>query len=292
MKGSYPGINPDISEWKGQEITDFQEDLLGKVNAHVSEKWFYTHMKADRQSLPRIDVLNLLSRYAGYLNWDDFIFSNRENTTGRKPIPGANRYFYLVPLIALLIVAVLYGAFRLFNTREYCFRFYDSDTREPVKNMKIAVRLLPEGESPVDLVCDSTGAFRVRTDKSLVRMVVTSPYYQSDTIKRIIRKIDGEESISLHANDYALMIHYFSKVNVADWKTRREKLEEIIEDSAMICQVINDRRASGLELLTKQEFIDKLTVPSGSLKNLEVLDTRYRNNRISVLRFRVNMKNE
>jgi hypothetical protein len=40
MKQSYPGMNPEISEWKGQEITDFQEDLLVKVNGRLSEKWF------------------------------------------------------------------------------------------------------------------------------------------------------------------------------------------------------------------------------------------------------------
>jgi len=28
MLQSYPGINPSISEWKGQEIVDFQEELL------------------------------------------------------------------------------------------------------------------------------------------------------------------------------------------------------------------------------------------------------------------------
>ena len=38
MQQSYPGINPSISEWKGQDITDFQEELLRSVNAPISEK--------------------------------------------------------------------------------------------------------------------------------------------------------------------------------------------------------------------------------------------------------------
>ena len=49
MQQSFPGINPSISEWKGQEIVDFQEELLHKVNAHISEKWFYTHIKAEKE---------------------------------------------------------------------------------------------------------------------------------------------------------------------------------------------------------------------------------------------------
>jgi hypothetical protein len=72
MMRSYPGIDPDITNWKGQNITDFQEDLRIKVNGQLSEKWFYTHMKGESESLPRIDVLNMLSQYSGYINWQDF----------------------------------------------------------------------------------------------------------------------------------------------------------------------------------------------------------------------------
>jgi hypothetical protein len=76
MQRTYPGINPVISEWRSQEITDFQEELRHKVNAHISEKWFYNHFKKESLALPRIDMLNLLSRYTGYLNWDDFHYRN------------------------------------------------------------------------------------------------------------------------------------------------------------------------------------------------------------------------
>lgn len=80
MQQSFPGISSSISEWKGQDIVNFQEELLLKVNAHISEKWFYTHMKADRGKLPRIDVLNLLSKYVGYADWNDFV------STSWKPL--------------------------------------------------------------------------------------------------------------------------------------------------------------------------------------------------------------
>ena len=99
MKAAYPGINPDISEWKGQEIVDFQEELVTKANGQVSEKWFYTHMKSGSRSLPRIDVLNLLSRYAGYANWDDFVFRQSGNQGKTFRPDRSNRVFILVPLL-------------------------------------------------------------------------------------------------------------------------------------------------------------------------------------------------
>jgi hypothetical protein len=45
-----------------------------------------------------------------------------------------------------------------------------------------------------------------------------------------------------------------------------------------------------MALYNKQEFIDKMTVPSGSLKNIEILSSQMRKNKIMVLRFRINEK--
>ena len=299
MQQSYPGINPSISEWKGQEITDFQEELLRTGNAHLSEKWFYTHMKSVSKSLPRIDVLNLLSKYAGYANWDDFVFKNKDlilesqnETPAAKPVAGAvpdrsNRYFIILPAVTLVVVILFFGLFMLFNTREYTFSFYDADTKEPITNSQIEVCLLQEGESPVTGLCDKQGCFRLKTDKSLVRLVVKTPYYRSDTIVRILKKLNQQEIISLHANDYALMIHYFSQMKVDDWEKRRSRLDKMIDDGAMIYQVLGNKGAVGMELFNKQEFIDRLTIPSGNLRNIEILDSKFRNDKICVLRFRI-----
>ncbi|MEI6888242.1 MAG: hypothetical protein ACOYM0_03805 [Bacteroidales bacterium] len=300
MQQSYPGINPDISEWKGQEITDFQEELLKCVNAHISEKWFYTHMKSVSKSLPRIDVLNLLSKYAGYLNWDDFVYKNQDlieaSQTGALAAPAvvqpapdrSNRYFIIIPVATVFIVLIFFGIFKLFNTREYKFCFYDADTREPIVNTKIQVQVLLDGESPATNYSGPDGCFFLKTDKSKVKLVVSAPYYQSDTITRIVEKLNLNEIVNLHANDYALMIHYFSQMKVDDWAKRRARLENMIDDGAMIYKVYSEKNvAGGMELLNKQEFIDKLSMPSGSLKNIEILDTRLRDGRITVLRFRV-----
>ncbi len=294
MQESYPGINTSIAEWRGQEITDFQEDLRIKVNARISEKWFYTHMKSSHPSIPRVDMLNLLSRYAGYANWDDFIFKNSDVINNLSPVSNpqknANRFFILIPLLTLIIVCLIYVLFKLFNTREYRFCFYDADTREPITNAKIEIRLLSEGESPVNYFCGSNGCFMLKTDKSKIKMVITAQYYQTDTIFRILKKLDQDETVKLHANDYALMIHYFSMMKVDDWEKRKKHLEAMIDDSAMIYQVVNDKEATGMALYNKQEFIDKMTMPSGSLKNLEILDSKIRNEKIMALRFRINNK--
>ena len=52
MQQDYPGIPERIEDWKGQEIINFQEELLTRVNEQISEKWFYLHMKSDTGKLP------------------------------------------------------------------------------------------------------------------------------------------------------------------------------------------------------------------------------------------------
>ncbi len=290
MQQSYPGINPSISDWKGQEITDFQEDLLIKVNAHISEKWFYNHIKSENRSLPRIDVLNLLSKYAGYTNWDDFVFNNSDPVTQVKTLPKANRYFIIVPILVLVVATILFILFKLLSNREYKLSFYDAHTREVIKGSLIEIQLLSDKESPVNYLTDSTGSLILKTDERIIKMVVNAPYYKQDTITRILKSFERNQNISLQPNDYALIIAYFSQMKVDDWQKRRTSLENMIDDNAMIYQVLQDEKSPGMELFNKQEFIDKLTLPTGSLKHIEILDTKFKNDKIMVLRFRINEK--
>lgn len=63
----------DISKWKGIDIIYFQEDLRKKAKGNISEKSFYTYFKnSPVTKLPRIDMLTLLSIYAGYNSWYEF----------------------------------------------------------------------------------------------------------------------------------------------------------------------------------------------------------------------------
>ena len=290
MQKSFPGIKASISDWRGQDITDFQEDLLEKVNAHISEKWFYNHIKTENKSLPRIDVLNLLSKYVGYANWDDFVYKNTNGKINVKSISKANQIFIILPLVVIFIMSVLVLLFQFFNNREreYSFDFYDSYTKEIIKNNRCEIKLLSDNESPIHYLSDSTGRVVLKTNKSVVTMLISAPYYKSDTIIRILKKFDRAQKISLQINDYALILHYFSEMNVDDWQRRRDYLVEIIDNGAIFYQVLNDKNKQGMALYNKTEFIDKLTMPTGSLKFIEILDTKFKNDKIVLVRFRIN----
>lgn len=72
LKNHNPSVE-EISKWKGIDIIYFQEDLRKVAKGNISEKTFYTYFKnASNTKVPRIDMLNLLSIYAGYVSWYDF----------------------------------------------------------------------------------------------------------------------------------------------------------------------------------------------------------------------------
>ncbi len=292
MMQSYPGIDPDVSDWKGQNFTDFQEDLRIKVNGQLSEKWFYTHMKRESESLPRIDVLNMLSQYAGYINWQDFRHKKMgmlpEERKPHKPVS----ILLKIPLLLISVMTLLFIIIKIINTQNYRFTFIDTDTGEPVLDKNLRVEMLMGNESPVYFLSDEKGNINVRTNKSQVRMVVKAPYYLTDTITRTLRKFKHDEQISLNADYYALMISYFSQSDVNSWEKRREQLAGILSENAIIYQFPDKITGSALALYNKQEFIDKITMPSTGLQQIEILDCRYLDGKIAILRFRIKRDKE
>ena len=123
-------------------------------------------------------------------------------------------------------------------------------------------------------------------------MIVKAPYYKTDTIKRVLRKIGHDEQVNLNADYYALMISYFSQSDVIGWENRRQKLTMIISDDAIIYMLPDKSAGSGIALYNKWEFIDKITMPSSGLRKIEILDCRYLDGKISVLRFRIKRNKE
>jgi len=287
MMRSYPGIDPDISHWKGQNLTDFQEDLHIKVNGQLSEKWFYMHMKNENSSLPRVDVLNLLSQYAGYKNWQDFSHKMTGNLTEELKHSGPQNRLRMIFLSLIFVIILIFILIRVFYYRNYNFTFIDSDTREPILNNNLRVELISKDESPVHLTPDERGNVTVRTKKDQLIMVVKVPYYFTDTLIRTLRKSKVTEQISLKADYYALMITYFSNSDINSWEDRRKQLDKVISEDAIIYQFPGNRAGNIMSIYNKWEFIDKITMPSSGLRNLEILDCRYLEGKIAILRFRI-----
>ena len=63
----------------------------------------------------------------------------------------------------------------------------------------------------------------------------------------------------------------------------------MLADNAMIYQVYEDGK-TGMELYNKKDFINKLTVPLKSLNSIEIIETIYSGDKISILKFKQNQE--
>lgn len=291
LQQSY-SVDNKIENWKRQEILYLQEDLENKINGRISEKWFYTHIKTNSGKLPRIDMLNILCEYAGYQNWNELTSSFKINNEPSKvKLKSSKRIISL--LLAGLIILIAIVGYQLYPKKSiYKFCFIDANLKAPIKDSPIWVVKINKDESPFITKCDSNGCFKFETHEERIQFIVRSPYYKTDTITRILHnKSVNEEQIQLKTNDYALMIHMFSKSKVTNWRKRRKQLSNMLTEDVRIYQVYDDG-VTGMELYNKKEFIDKLTTPLKSLKNIEIIETIYTGDKISIMRFKQNEKED
>ncbi len=266
-----------IEDWKGEDIVVFQEDLFNKVKANVSEKWFYTYFKNDIEKLPRIDMLNLLSKYVGYNNWNAFKTANETHSKKNK-----GSLLKIGALLLIIILALI--VYRAMFKNEFHFCFIDEDKNEAITNIVLDIIILHDNQSPTYFKTDSLGCFLYKTNANKIKFVVQSPYHKTDTI---IRYIDANKNktVKLTTDDYALMLDYYTNGNVKDWKKRKLQLEQLIADNATIYQLFPNN--IGIEIYTKNDFIRTLTIPTNSLKRIKILDKDYKNGMIVKLKFMV-----
>ncbi|MBH1960587.1 MAG: hypothetical protein I8H68_10795 [Flavobacteriia bacterium] len=353
----------DISKWKGIDIIYFQEDLRKKAKGNISEKSFYTYFKnSPVTKLPRIDMLNILSIYAGYVSWYDFkknhLFADEilkdyedlqeeeikeleksvanaeilddiseksekvqispqkedyapnENSNLQKSITEnqtvkpksenlstyddgdskttlslVKKYIWLGISAVLAILVGLLGFKDEIFSKKYYYSFIDADRNSKI-NAELQVQILKDNETPILYVAKPNEPFVYTTKSKTLTMVVSSPYYRTDTIQRNLETAPEAENIELKPNDYAIMLFYYSK-SLKDLKKKRISLNYLISDQALIYQVF-DNQFYGVETMDKQRYINLVTLPSTSLEKLEVIDTQTdKSGKIVMIKFKI-----
>jgi hypothetical protein len=266
-----------------------QSDLEEKTKGRFSEKWFYTHFKGNQEKPPRIDMLNLFSRYIGFENWVDF--KNGSKRLSSKTKPKSNKVI-LFGAIGLSIIGIVMLAISSINSPVYVFNFcfYDMYKNTPIKHSAIHIEVLLENESPKQLKCDSNGCFTYEAKQDFIDFNVRSEYYKPKSIYRIGAPHQSE-IIRLQSNDYALMLNYFANSNIDDWNKRRTRLNKMINNRADIIQM-NKNQNSIIQIFDKEEFIRKLSIPTRSLKRINILETKYHKDEIVFIRFIEEAKND
>ena len=273
-------ISDSIDDWKGETISEFQEDLFSKVKAKVSEKWFYTYFKNNPKNLPRIDILNLLSVYVGYRNWNDF----KSSQTNKPIIKPYNKRKIAVLFAALFTVLVFFIMNQRNKENTFHFCFVDSIKNEAITSIILDIKILQKNESPLFFKTDSLGCFTYNTKEDKVQFVVQTPYHKTDTILRTFGS-QYNQTVKLTNDDYALMLNFYTNGNIKDWNKHKTSLQNLFDEDAQIYQFYEN--SLGIEIYSKDDFIRLLTIPTKSLKRVKILDKSMKDGKIVKLKFMV-----
>ena len=282
LSKTYPEINKDIESWKGHEIALFQEELIKKVNSRVSEKWFYTHIKGKQDDIPRIDMLNLLSQFCGYQNWTDFKSKNKIRVFNSSIF--RNKWVTIAGVLVISLLSVyIYSSST--KKKKYTFCFRDAYTNQPVSRDQIQFYIVSKKESPLLVDGDRKCCFKVESPYKSIRFLPVSHYYRTDTLRRILDRSEKTETILLQPNDFSIMWNLMANSDTTEWLERKEMLRESFSPQARIYEVSSNQLV-GMELYNREEFVDKISLPIYSLKNMLIVDVQYENDKIKVLRFK------
>lgn len=261
------GIDKAFADYSGQDISLFQEDLQAQCQSSISEKWFYTHLKNKQAKLPRVDVLHLLSRYCGHANWETFCkeFASKK-PTARASLSKVWIMSAIAPALAVLVYFIWPKEHKVY------LQFVDAYTQKEIPFNELSLI----NASDKDLAQGLQQAEALFGDS----LIVKGAYYKE---RKIAVANSDTMLINLYPDDYALMLNYFSRSDVKDLKKRQRQLKQAIHPDARIFQ--SHPQFQGIELLNREEFIERLLLPIDPLQNLEIQDIVYRDSAIYRLRF-------
>ena len=194
------------------------------------------------------------------------------------------RYLWLgisILLFATVLVLIFYD--NLFY-KKYTYAFTDADRNSSI-NGELDVKIIRDNESPILFKVKPNAPFVYETNSNKLKMVISSPFYKTDSVTRDLTNAPESENIELKPNDYAIQLFYYSK-SIQDFKKKTEQLNRLISDKALIYQVV-DSDIYGIETLDKQKYISLVTLPTTSLENLEVIDSQMENGKIVMIKFKI-----
>lgn len=278
-KKQHPYFEGNWKTFSSQDILNLIDLIENSTNQRISEKWIYTHLKPEEnQKLPRKDMLDILSQLIGYSGWDEYIFKHKQEVipTILQPKKANRNIGIWIIGIVLAVVIGLYFYSNFHKSASKTIVIKNSQTNEKINSDEIkAVVIENNVETPIEIIDSKIEVALKENSKILVK----SPYYKD----RIIGTNEAKSEIEMQPNDYAMMLKAFMKSDIKDWQTRKRQLQKILASDAEIIVILRDNL--GYEYFNKEEFSEKLIVPTASLKKMRVIDIQHNDqNEINFIR--------
>lgn len=286
-KERFPYYSGSITQFGTQEIAALLGLIEEECNERVSEKWVYTHLKPEvNERLPRKDMLNIFCRWLGYEGWDEFVYLRKDTEyAAPPPLPEMktrtkNRIMLYTGIgITAVVVTIAIAFWGMDHEVSVCLK--DKYTQKEIEHGKVTVHVLENGSKVK--ARPNGSCYTVKINENRAVLVAESPYYKTDTLKIAVDSGAATFEFDLQPDDYAMMLRAYMNADVDDWNRRKAQLAAIISDDAVIQEIMFDD--IGVEFLDKEEFINKVTTPSKSVRTMEVVAIEYRGDKIISLKY-------
>lgn len=266
-KKHFPYFDGDWKSFSSQDIANLIDVLEKSVKQTISEKWIYTHLKPESNTnLPRKDMLDILSQFVGYSGWEEYVFKHKlevQPTTIKKKKTLLIIKWFGIALV--IMVCVFYYLYDKNQNTPKTIEINNAYNQETIENDEVKAviiennkeRQLEIKESKINLETDDTAS-----------IVIKSPFFKDKIIAT--KNLKSNTKIALEPDDYAMMVKAFMKSDIKDWETRKEQLHKILSDDLEVMVMLKNNL--GVEYFNKQEFTNKLVIPSASLKKMKIVD--------------------
>ncbi len=272
-RNAYPYFQGDWKNFSSKDIRQLIDLIETQLNENVSEKWIYTHLKPEtNEKLPRKDMLDIFSRFAGFSDWNEFVYKNQVPGVTSEIIQTneiSTRSQSKKWLFLLLLIPLTGFGIHLFNSRPQnkTVEIKNEFTREPVHSDEIEVYKVSENKkTPVEIV-DS----KIEVDEKDEKILIESPYFETKEIEIS----ETQETVYVKPEDYALVLKTFIHSDLKNWEDRKEKLNKILSDDLEVIILLKENL--GAEHLNKKEFSGKLIVPTSETKKMKILNLETNN---------------
>ncbi len=290
FKLSFPYFKGTIQDFGNKEIAQLIDLIETKNKERVSEKWVYTHLKPiTNEKIPRKDLLDILSKFSGFESWDEFLHKHSVDEKVGSLIKlnskktNKLRKIIMIVGVSTLILSFVLGMKQFYHNTEKIICFRDKYTQKIIESDKFEVfriESLPN-ELVKKIKQKTTNGCLKYENQNEVTFLISSAYYKTQMMS--LNSNQNISEISLQPDDYAMMIRSCMNTNLKDWTKRKLQLENCIDDNAEIEEVMFDE--IGVDFLNKQDFISKITTPTETLKKMEIIEIKYKNEKIISLKF-------
>lgn len=275
----YPYFKGNWKNFSSQDISNLIEAIFEVTKNSVSEKWIYTHLKPEsNEKLPRKDMLDILSQFVGKSGWDEYKHQYFDEDVEKKADKkeSKNRKYWLIGIVLAVFLLVLFWKFTITSNTTKTIQLkekYSNDNVDEVSTKVFVIKDSLQTEVPI-----KNSKIEVEYD---AKVIVKNPLYKDKTLD--LEEQPLTEKVDLEPNDYASILQGFIKSDIKDWQTRKTQLNKILHDNIEVIVMLNNNL--GAEYFNKEEFSQKLIVPSLSLKKMQIVEVKNEaNNQIIFIR--------